>query len=73
MTSKDRTVPDLRLYVLDTVVHPRGTLLWDTGIEDAIAALPAGKEIAESMHLRASGSRLGAYQPHAAGALMCCG
>ena len=55
------------------VVHPRGTLLWDTGIEDAIAALPAGKEIAESMHLRASGSRLGAYQPHAAGALMCCG
>jgi N-acyl homoserine lactone hydrolase len=27
------------------VVHPRGTLLWDTGIEDAIADQPEGRRI----------------------------
>jgi N-acyl homoserine lactone hydrolase len=31
------------------IVHPRGTLLWDTGIDDAVAALPAGKPIVESI------------------------
>jgi N-acyl homoserine lactone hydrolase len=29
------------------VVHPQGTLVWDTGIEDAIAELPEGRRIAE--------------------------
>ncbi|WCB93401.1 N-acyl homoserine lactonase AttM [Baekduia alba] len=29
------------------VVHPRGTLVWDTGIADAIADLPDGQRIAE--------------------------
>jgi N-acyl homoserine lactone hydrolase len=29
------------------VVHPQGTLLWDTGIEDAIAELPGGRTIVE--------------------------
>lgn len=29
------------------IVHPRGTLVWDTGIEDATAALPDGRQIIE--------------------------
>jgi N-acyl homoserine lactone hydrolase len=32
----------VRSYV---IVHPKGTLLWDTGIEDAIAELPDGRRI----------------------------
>jgi N-acyl homoserine lactone hydrolase len=32
----------VRSYV---VVHPQGVLVWDTGIEDAIAGLPDGKQI----------------------------
>jgi len=31
------------------VVHPQGTLLWDTGIEDAIADLPAGRRIMDAI------------------------
>lgn len=38
-TRQDMTV---RSYL---VVHPHGTVLWDTGIEDAIAALPSGRPI----------------------------
>jgi glyoxylase-like metal-dependent hydrolase (beta-lactamase superfamily II) len=31
------------------VVHPQGTLLWDTGIADAIAELPDGQRIIDSI------------------------
>jgi glyoxylase-like metal-dependent hydrolase (beta-lactamase superfamily II) len=31
------------------IVHPQGTLLWDTGIADAIAELPEGQRIIESI------------------------
>lgn len=31
------------------VVHPRGTLLWDTGIEDAIGDLPEGRQIVDAI------------------------
>jgi glyoxylase-like metal-dependent hydrolase (beta-lactamase superfamily II) len=34
------------------VVHPDGLLLWDTGISDAIAAQPAGEQIADSIVFR---------------------
>jgi N-acyl homoserine lactone hydrolase len=34
------------------VVHPRGVLLWDTGIEDAIAELPEGRRIMETIVFR---------------------
>lgn len=34
------------------VVHPRGTVLWDTGIDDAIAELPDGRPIVESIVFR---------------------
>ncbi len=33
------------------VVHPRGTLLWDTGLGDAIAASPGGVDFAPGIHL----------------------
>ena len=36
----------VRSYV---VVHPRGTLVWDTGIDDAIAAEPDGRDIVDSI------------------------
>lgn len=39
----------VRSYLL---VHPRGTLLWDTGIDDAIAALPNGRQIAPTIVFR---------------------
>jgi len=31
------------------IVHPQGTLLWDTGIADAIAELPDGQRIIDSI------------------------
>jgi N-acyl homoserine lactone hydrolase len=34
------------------IEHPRGTLLWDTGIEDAIGDRPAGLEFAEGVVFR---------------------
>src|SRR4051794_13908722 len=34
------------------VVHPAGTLLWDTGIDDGIAGLAGGKRIADSIVFR---------------------
>jgi N-acyl homoserine lactone hydrolase len=34
------------------VVHPRGTVLWDTGIDDAIAGLARGKRIAAPIVFR---------------------
>jgi glyoxylase-like metal-dependent hydrolase (beta-lactamase superfamily II) len=34
------------------VVHPEGTLLWDTGIDDEIAPLPEGKPIVDSVTFR---------------------
>jgi glyoxylase-like metal-dependent hydrolase (beta-lactamase superfamily II) len=34
------------------VVHPRGVLLWDTGIADSIAELPDGQRIMESIIFR---------------------
>lgn len=34
------------------VVHPAGTLLWDTGIDDAIAELAGGKRIADPIVFR---------------------
>jgi glyoxylase-like metal-dependent hydrolase (beta-lactamase superfamily II) len=36
----------VRSYV---IVHPQGTLLWDTGIADAIAELPDGQRIIDSI------------------------
>jgi N-acyl homoserine lactone hydrolase len=34
------------------VVHPAGTLLWDTGIDDGVAGLARGKRIADSIVFR---------------------
>jgi N-acyl homoserine lactone hydrolase len=34
------------------IVHPGGTLLWDTGIDDAIAELAEGRRIADSIVFR---------------------
>ena len=34
------------------VVHPKGTLLWDTGIDDEIAKLAEGQEIVDSVVFR---------------------
>jgi N-acyl homoserine lactone hydrolase len=34
------------------IVHPRGTVLWDTGIDDAIAELTAGQRIADAIVFR---------------------
>lgn len=34
------------------VVHPRGVLLWDTGIDDSIAGEPNGRQIVEPIRFR---------------------
>ena len=34
------------------VVHPKGTLVWDTGLSDELAALPDGKKADAQFHLR---------------------
>jgi N-acyl homoserine lactone hydrolase len=34
------------------VVHPKGTLMWDTGFSDELAALPDGKKVEENFHVR---------------------
>ena len=34
------------------VVHPKGTLMWDTGLNDGIAALPGGQKVDEDFHAR---------------------
>lgn len=34
------------------IVHPKGTLMWDTGFKDELAALPDGKQISENFHVR---------------------
>jgi N-acyl homoserine lactone hydrolase len=50
----------VRSYLID---HPRGTLLWDTGIDDAIAGLPRGRQIADGIVFRVDttlGDQLGA-------------
>ena len=39
----------VRSYV---VVHPRGTLVWDTGIEDAIHDEPGGRQIVEPIRFK---------------------
>ena len=33
------------------IVHPRGTLLWDTGLGDALAGQPDGKDAGHGIHL----------------------
>lgn len=33
------------------VAHPKGTLIWDTGLGDALAALPDGKKMGEQFHM----------------------
>ncbi len=32
------------------VVHPKGTLMWDTGLSDEIAAMPDGKKLSDKFH-----------------------
>ena len=34
------------------VVHPKGSLMWDTGFSDAIAAMPDGNKVSEVFHVR---------------------
>ena len=34
------------------VVHPKGTLMWDTGLADELAALPDGKQLGKAFHVR---------------------
>jgi N-acyl homoserine lactone hydrolase len=33
------------------VVHPKGTLMWDTGFNDELAALPEGKKVSDNFHV----------------------
>jgi N-acyl homoserine lactone hydrolase len=33
------------------VVHPKGTLIWDTGFGDALAAMPEGKKVGDKFHV----------------------
>jgi N-acyl homoserine lactone hydrolase len=33
------------------VVHPKGTLMWDTGFGDALAAMPDGQRVSEVFHV----------------------
>ena len=33
------------------VVHPRGTLAWDTGFGDELAAAPEGKKVSDAFHV----------------------
>lgn len=32
------------------IVHPKGTLMWDTGLNDEIAAMPGGKKLGDKFH-----------------------
>lgn len=32
------------------IIHPKGTLMWDTGLSDEIAAIPGGKKLGEQFH-----------------------
>ena len=32
------------------IVHPKGVLMWDTGLSDAIAAMPDGKKLGDKFH-----------------------
>ena len=32
------------------IVHPKGALMWDTGLSDEIAAMPGGKQLSEKFH-----------------------
>ncbi len=32
------------------IVHPKGALMWDTGLSDEIAAMPGGKKLSEKFH-----------------------
>ncbi|MES2900407.1 MAG: N-acyl homoserine lactonase family protein [Pseudomonadota bacterium] len=34
------------------VVHPQGTLVWDTGFSDELAAMAEGKKVSEAFHVR---------------------
>jgi N-acyl homoserine lactone hydrolase len=34
------------------VVHPKGTLVWDTGLADELASMPDGKKVGEKFHAR---------------------
>ncbi len=34
------------------IAHPQGTLMWDTGFGDALAALPDGKQVSPVFHVR---------------------
>jgi N-acyl homoserine lactone hydrolase len=34
------------------IVHPKGSLMWDTGFGDDLAALPDGKKVSEQFHVR---------------------
>lgn len=34
------------------VVHPKGTLMWDTGFSDEMASLPDGKQVSPVFHVR---------------------
>ena len=32
------------------IVHPKGVLMWDTGLSDEIAGMPAGKQLGDKFH-----------------------
>lgn len=34
------------------IVHPKGSLMWDTGLNDELAALPDGKQFSPNFHMR---------------------
>ena len=34
------------------IVHPKGTLMWDTGLSDELASLKQGKQVGEGFHMR---------------------
>ncbi|MES2016068.1 MAG: N-acyl homoserine lactonase family protein [Pseudomonadota bacterium] len=34
------------------IVHPKGTLVWDTGFSDELATLPEGKKVSDNFHVR---------------------
>lgn len=36
------------------IAHPKGTLVWDTGLSDELAATPGGKQASENFHLKLS-------------------
>jgi N-acyl homoserine lactone hydrolase len=47
--SGERRAMSVRSYL---IVHPRGTVLWDTGIDDAVARHPHARRIADSILFR---------------------